>query len=57
MSSSGSRAKTASATAQVLGAHILDQAALNKDVTFTYAERDELDLSTPPDLAGLHDYS
>ena len=44
MSSNGSRAKTASATAQVLGAQILDQAALNKDVAFTYAERDELGL-------------
>ena len=35
MSSNGSKAKTAPATAQVLGAQILDQAALNKDVAFT----------------------
>ena len=44
MNSNGSRAKTAPATAQVLGAQILDQAALNKGVAFTYAERDELGL-------------
>ena len=44
MSSSGSRAKTASATAKVLGAQVLDQAALNKNVAFTHAERDELGL-------------
>jgi hypothetical protein len=30
--------------AQVLGAQVLDQAALNKNVAFTCAERDELGL-------------
>jgi hypothetical protein len=44
MSSSGSRAKTASATAEVLGAQVLDQAALKLF---------QLDPSTPPDLGGL----
>jgi hypothetical protein len=28
----------------VLGAQVIDQAALNKDVEFTHAERDELGL-------------
>ena len=46
MSSSVSKAKTASATAQVLSAQLLDQAALNKDVAFTHAKRDEL--ARPP---------
>ena len=44
MSSSVSKAKTASATAEVLSAQVLDQAALNKDVAFTHAKRDELGL-------------
>jgi malic enzyme len=42
MNSSGSKATTASAPTP--GARILDQASLNKDVAFTYAERDELGL-------------
>ena len=44
MNSSGSKATTASAAAQVRGARVLDQASLNKDVAFSYAERDELGL-------------
>jgi hypothetical protein len=44
MNSSGSTATTASAPAQVPGVRILDQAGLNKDVAFTYAQRDELGL-------------
>ena len=48
MSSSVSKAKTASATAEVLSAQVLDQAALNKDVAFTHAKRDELGLRGLP---------